>query len=225
MKYIRTDNIEVIESLSNHSKKYNSLYVGDSYRMHYIKSALNKDMNRNDDKNSIFICFVDGVVYEKYKNYYNNKGNNLYIYDIFVCKNVLIEAILNETKTKKVFIYIDDIYISSNLCELVSEMMNCEHKDNVKITMALDFLPEQVKDIIKYFDFLKILSNGHDSLRFDEIGGIETLLNEFSFNKQQSNEIERLIEQNHNLEYVFVKGINDVIFMNTNKITRGTIEK
>lgn len=101
------------------------------------------------------------------------------------------------------------------MCELVNELMNCVHKYNVKITMALHFLPEQFKDIMKYFDFLKILSDGQDPLRFDEIGGIETLLYEFSFNKQQSNEIEHLIEQNHNLEYVFVKGVNNVVFMNT----------
>ncbi len=215
MDYIRTDNIDVIESFSNHSKKYNLLYVGDSYRMHFINSAIKKDMNRNSDKDSIFICFVDDVLYDEYKNYHSNKDNKLYIFDIFSCKNILIETILNEIKTRKIFIYVDCIYASSNLCKLVSELMNCVHKYNVKITIALHFLPEQFKNIMKYFDFLKILSNGQDPLRFDEIGGIETLLYEFRFNKQQSKEIEHLIEQNHNLEYVFVKGINDVVFMNT----------
>lgn len=216
MHFIKADNIQITDELTQQSTKYHSLYIGERYRFNYIQSIMQSDIRENNQDLFIIIITSKDVI-EGYQALINKiRGNSKTGFSSHIQfsegKNYKSLKKLIDYKKKDIYIYIDVAYPNYELCQFISDCI--KDTKEIKITMATNIVSKYMKDFIDKFENMKILSCGYNEIQFDEIGGIRYLLEKYNYSQIDIKKIDLLLKNNHELEYVFIKGINNAVFLN-----------
>lgn len=216
MQFIKADNIQITDGLTQQSTKYHSLYIGERYRFNYIQSIMQSDIRENNQDLFIIIItskdFIEG--YQALINKIRGNSKTGFSSHVQFCEgnNYKYLKKLIGYKKKDICIYIDVAYPNYELCQFISDCI--KDTKEIKITMATNIVSKYMNDFIDKFENMKILSCGYNEIQFDEIGGIRYLLEKYNYSQIDINKIDLLLKNNHELEYVFIKGMNNAVFLN-----------